>query len=108
MPLGGAVGLQHGGWCQHRNGCRRQHRGLSGWRAPSSIAARGAARLALGGGFRRATVSLVTKPSARNQGRRNVGRFGSLTPIMLALIDAAAATAPTNWAPFVVVGEGAR
>jgi len=57
----------------------------------------------------RATVSLVTKAFSEIRADAKVGRSEALRRSMLALIDSGGRDAhPTNWAPFVVVGEGAR
>ena len=57
----------------------------------------------------RATVSLVTKAFSEIRADAHVGRSEALRRSMLALIDSGGRNAhPTNWAPFVVVGEGAR
>jgi hypothetical protein len=57
----------------------------------------------------RATVSLVTKAFSEIRADAKVGRSEALRRSMLALIDSGGRDAhPTSWAPFVVVGEGAR
>ena len=57
----------------------------------------------------RATVSLVTKAFSEIRADAKVGRLEALRRSMLALIDSGGRKAhPTSWAPFVVVGEGAR
>ena len=79
--LGGAVGLQHGGWCQYRNGCRRQHRGAVRPGARLLLCGRaGAARLALGGGFARHGQPRH-EGLQRDQGRRQSRSLGSPAPI---------------------------
>lgn len=56
-----------------------------------------------------ATVSLITKAFDEIKGSDVVGRAEALRRSMRALIAAGGRTAhPANWAPFVVVGEGAR
>jgi CHAT domain-containing protein/TolA-binding protein len=57
----------------------------------------------------RATVSLVTKAFSEIRADAKVGRSEALRRSMLALIESGGRNAhPTSWAPFVVVGEGAR
>jgi CHAT domain-containing protein/Tfp pilus assembly protein PilF len=56
-----------------------------------------------------ATVILVTKAFDALTGEPNIGRAEALRRSMLALISSGGRNAhPANWAPFVVVGEGAR
>ena len=56
-----------------------------------------------------ATVQLITKAFAELKANPNVGRAEAMRRSMLSLIDSSGAYAhSTNWAPFVVVGEGAR
>ncbi|HSR80673.1 MAG TPA: CHAT domain-containing tetratricopeptide repeat protein, partial [Hyphomicrobiaceae bacterium] len=56
-----------------------------------------------------ATVSLVTKAFDALKGEPDIGRAQALRRSMLALISSRGRNAhPANWAPFVVVGEGAR
>jgi len=57
-----------------------------------------------------ATVKLVTTAIREMSHGNTVGRAEALRRAMLALIDNGEAhdAHPTNWAPFVVVGEGAR
>jgi CHAT domain-containing protein len=56
-----------------------------------------------------ATVSLITRAFDEIKGNDLVGRAEALRRSMLALIGAGGRTAhPATWAPFVVVGEGAR
>jgi CHAT domain-containing protein len=55
-----------------------------------------------------ATVRLITKAFDELKSRPNIGRAEALRRSMLALIDKGGRYAhPANWAPFVVVGEGA-
>ena len=57
----------------------------------------------------RATVSLITKAFSEIRADVKIGRSEALRRSMLALIGSGGRNAhPTNWAPFVVVGEGAR
>ena len=57
-----------------------------------------------------ATVKLVTAAMAEWKRNTDVGHAEALRRAMLALIDKGEAQEahPTYWAPFVVVGEGAR
>jgi CHAT domain-containing protein len=56
-----------------------------------------------------ATVSLITKSFAEISSDAKVGRAEALRRSMLSLITSGGRYAhPANWAPFVVVGEGAR
>jgi CHAT domain-containing protein/tetratricopeptide (TPR) repeat protein len=56
-----------------------------------------------------ATVSLITKAFEEIRGDDQVGRAEALRRSMLALIGTGGHNAhPATWAPFVVVGEGAR
>jgi len=56
-----------------------------------------------------ATVKLITKAFAEIKSNPKIGRAEALRRSMLALIAAGGSNAhPANWAPFVVVGEGAR
>jgi CHAT domain-containing protein len=56
-----------------------------------------------------ATVSLITKAFDEIKGDSRIGRTEALRRSMLALIGTGGHNAhPATWAPFVVVGEGAR
>jgi CHAT domain-containing protein/Tfp pilus assembly protein PilF len=56
-----------------------------------------------------ATVTLVTKAFDEIKSNSRIGRAEALRRSMLALIASGGSNAhPANWAPFVVVGEGAR
>jgi CHAT domain-containing protein len=56
-----------------------------------------------------ATVKLITKAFDEMKADSKVGRAEALRRSMLALISTDGGNAhPANWAPFVVVGEGAR
>ena len=56
-----------------------------------------------------ATVSLITKAFDEIKGDSRIGRAEALRRSMLALIGTGGRNAhPATWAPFVVVGEGAR
>ncbi len=57
-----------------------------------------------------ATVKLITAAAASMSGDRDVGRAEALRRAMLALIEKGSQNEahPAYWAPFVVVGEGAR
>ena len=56
-----------------------------------------------------ATVQLITKAFAELKADANIGRAEALRRSMLSLIELSGGYAhPANWAPFVVVGEGAR
>ncbi len=56
-----------------------------------------------------ATVALITKTFDELEADPKIGRAEALRLSMLALIAAGGGNAhPANWAPFVVVGEGAR
>jgi len=57
----------------------------------------------------KATVSLITKAFDEIKADRRIGRAEALRRSMLALIGGGGRNAhPATWAPFVVVGEGAR
>ena len=56
-----------------------------------------------------ATVAIVTKAFDEIKSNSRIGRAEALRRSMLALIASGGSNAhPANWAPFVVVGEGAR
>jgi CHAT domain-containing protein len=56
-----------------------------------------------------ATVSLVTKAFDEIKDDDRIGRGEALRRSMLSLISSGGRNAhPANWAPFVVVGEGAK
>jgi CHAT domain-containing protein len=56
-----------------------------------------------------ATVALITTAVDAMTKDKTVGRAEALRRAMLSLIDRGDEAAhPANWAPFVVVGEGAR
>jgi CHAT domain-containing protein len=55
-----------------------------------------------------ATVRLITKTFDEIEADPKIGRAEALRRSMLALIAADGFAHPANWAPFVVVGEGAR
>jgi CHAT domain-containing protein len=56
-----------------------------------------------------ATVSLITKAFDEIKADSRIGRAEALRRSMLALIGTGSRNAhPAAWAPFVVVGEGAR
>jgi CHAT domain-containing protein/tetratricopeptide (TPR) repeat protein len=57
-----------------------------------------------------ATVALITKTFAELKAEPSIGRAEALRRAMLNLIanDKALSAHPANWAPFVLVGEGAR
>jgi CHAT domain len=103
--LVGALSLQHGGrW----------------WRCPQLGGAVGLGSAFFYAGARtllvshwavdsQATVSLVTKAFDEIKDDDRIGRGEALRRSMLALISSVGRNAhPANWAPFVVVGEGAK
>ena len=56
-----------------------------------------------------ATVALVSKAFDEIKSDSKIGRAEALRRSMLAIIASGSHNAhPANWAPFVVVGEGAR
>jgi CHAT domain-containing protein len=56
-----------------------------------------------------ATVNLITKAFDEIKGDSRIGRAEALRRSMLALVGTGGRNAhPTTWAPFVLVGEGAR
>jgi CHAT domain-containing protein len=55
-----------------------------------------------------ATVKLMTRTFDELKSTPNIGRAEAMRRSMLTLIGTTGYAHPTNWAPFVVVGEGAR
>jgi hypothetical protein len=101
----GALSLQHGGrWrrCPQLGGCRA-------WLARSSMPGRGRSSSPIGPSTRRRPSALSPRPSTTSRTTNRIGRDEALRRSMLSLISSGGRNAhPANWAPFVVVGEGAK
>ena len=95
--------------CNTAAGGARARKRCPAWRAPSSMPAPARCWCRTGRWTSAATVKLITKAFDELQAHPKIGRAEALRRSMTTLLGAGGAYAhPANWAPFIVVGEGAR